>query len=128
MRTLEIRPGWRTDGTVPNPGPFARPPTRGKAFYPVRHPGPDSSSFSGHNISSVPSRDPATGAACLTKEGSLGSFPTSVPSTMLSTDGKRDSVFSKRSTTHFALYPVLLGEHAVDRKELCGLRQNNPKP
>lgn len=127
MRTLESRPGWRTDGRVPNPGAFARPPTHREAYHPVRHPGPDSSRFSGHGIWSVPSRERATGAACLTKEGSLGSFPTSVPSTMLSTDSKLNSVFSERPTTHFALCPVLLGEHAVDLKELCCQRQNNPR-
>lgn len=80
MRTLEILPGWRPEGGVPNPGPSARPPTRDRTDYPVRHPGPDSSRFSGHGIWNVPSRDPATGAACLTKEGSLGSLPTFFPS------------------------------------------------
>lgn len=37
---------------------------------------------------------------------------------LLSTDGKRGSVFSERST-HFARYPLLQGAHARDHRELA---------
>lgn len=59
----------------------------------------------------------------------FASFPHFIPSILFSRHmhGKRDSVFSQRSTTYFAVTLFLQAAYTWYRRELCGQRQNNPK-
>lgn len=88
----------------------ARSPGRlGAGRCPLGHARPDRSHFGGLGICNASSSwDPATraaGSASLAEEGSFDAFPPVLPSTLLSTDGKQDSVFSKRSQ-HILLFTL----------------------
>lgn len=73
-RTLETRPGWRTDGSIPNPGLFIRPPNVASAL--LRHPGPDPCLFRAE--CSLPGSGNRSCTRCnvLLKRGALGPFLT----------------------------------------------------